>query len=354
MSGNTLLTLKVFFSSILIFCLFISFFLGVQRCRRDKSGSYERELVEICNEDDNIGLRHARQEADGVAGPVVPARREAGVGRPRPPRSANCQDILKFFYTYFPTPTLLAPKFPEWYNDPMLITTNTTKIPFKDATDHFEREMSQKTLRELYDMLTTANPLFGELIRFDRYETRANSLALLKRFLMYQFDHDEIEFSDFLAFLYRLLDRKSGKKNCMVIYGPASSGKTYFVRIIKEALITSGQLLNPSRLSQFPFNNCINKRILVWDEPAYDLSSLEMLKTLFSGDDTIANKKYADFETITRTPIIVTANTYVFPRSDAFECRIEKVRFKRCPMLENLKYLHPLSIFDLFVEEKLL
>lgn len=67
-----------------------------------------------------------------------------------------------------------------------------------------------------------------------------------------------------------------------------------------------------NRNSSFPFNNCINKRILHWDEPNFDPNVLETLKKLFSGNEFPANVKYFNFQNLLRTPVICTANSNVF------------------------------------------
>lgn len=97
-----------------------------------------------------------------------------------------------------------------------------------------------------------------------------------------------------------------------------SCGKTWFARLVKQACIKSGQITNMSRNSSFPFNNCVNKRILHWDEPSYDPSALDDLKMFFSGDEISMNVKYSPHTIIPRTPVIVTANSYVFPREEAY------------------------------------
>lgn len=48
-----------------------------------------------------------------------------------------------------------------------------------------------------------------------------------------------------------------------------------------------------NRNSGFPFNNCLNKRILHWDEPSFDPSALEDFKMLFPGDELPCSVKYS-------------------------------------------------------------
>lgn len=110
-----------------------------------------------------------------------------------------------------------------------------------------------------------------------------------------------------------------------------------------------------NRYSQFPFNNCINKRILHWDEPSFEPSALESLKMLFSGDETPANIKHQDFGIIGKTPVIVTTNRRVFPKSDVFDSRIYYYNWNTAQFLKDWeKDINPISLYLLFKKFNLL
>lgn len=261
---------------------------------------------------------------------------------------------LDFFWHHFPVPTERAPCYVPWLQNATIRNINASKQIFKDQVELFDRQIHVLNLEQLYQLLNNNEPLFGaEYNIIDRYEERDDSLVKLESFLDFHFD-SELEKTEFITFLFSLLNKRSGKINCLNIVGPPSSGKTYFARIIKEALITSGQIKNMSKNSSFPFNNCLMKRILHWDEPSFDPSALEDLKMLFSGDELIVAAKYINHQTLRRTPVIVTANMDVFPRDQAFLCRIKKLTFKSCPMLKGWKYLHPMCLFDIFKKYDLL
>ena len=61
------------------------------------------------------------------------------------------------------------------------------------------------------------------------YYERETSLKILKKLLMYQNDNNEEAYIDFIKSLYRLLNRKNGKKNTMLFVGEPNSLKTTFV-----------------------------------------------------------------------------------------------------------------------------
>lgn len=172
---------------------------------------------------------------------------------------------------------------------------------------------------------------------------------------MYQFGDDGEQVEEFVTFLYKWADRKSEKQNCLLITGPPNSGKSYFVRALKCSLITYGQVATMNRHHQFPLNNCVNKRILHWDEPNFEPAMAETLKLLFSGDELATNIKYQDHATLFRTPVVCTANSHPFPRDEAFNTRIRKLSWMSAPFLKEWKkQLHPMGIYALYKKYNLL
>lgn len=255
--------------------------------------------------------------------------------------------LINYLWQYVPVPIEKASTKVSWLQDPYLRSINESKQIYKDALSLFERQIQILSIQQIYQELEKATPLFGALHDTnDHYETREDSITKLEYFLSYQLN-DELD--DFMDFLFNLLNKTSGKFNCLNIIGAPSSGKTYFARLIKEAMITSGQILNMSRNNNFPFNNCVGKRLLHWDEPAFDPSALEEIKLIFSGDELPANIKFQNVTTITRTPVIVTANMNVFPNETAFHIRIKHFRFRTMSDLKDWKYLHPMCLYDLFI-----
>lgn len=174
--------------------------------------------------------------------------------------------INDFLWRYFPVPVDKAYTKFEWLHDKNLSSINNTKTVYKDAIDLFDRTICLLSFDVLFDTIEKGLPLFGSSRENDdRYENREESNFKLHQFLEYQFG-DQCE--EFIEFLIEWLKKTSGKENCLNLIGPPSCGKTWFARLIKEACITSGQITNMSRNSSFPFNNCVNKRVLHWDEPS--------------------------------------------------------------------------------------
>lgn len=93
----------------------------------------------------------------------------------------------------------------------------------------------------------------------------------------------------------------NGKHNTILLKGPPNSCKTLFVQLLLDISITNGQIANFNKFNNFPLQNCLDKRLLYWDEPNFEPSSLESLKMLFAGDECPGNIKYKDHQIINKT-----------------------------------------------------
>lgn len=103
------------------------------------------------------------------------------------------------------------------------------------------------------------------------------------------------------------------------------------------------------RGQNFPFNDCINRRLLFWNEVNFMLSAVDTIKMLSAGDVLSVAVKYQGNSVITRTPIIYLSNKPVFNQSDpVWIPRMYFENWKTSPFLMyKEKYPHPLSFYDL-------
>ncbi|KAF5293721.1 hypothetical protein FQA39_LY03206 [Lamprigera yunnana] len=105
----------------------------------------------------------------------------------------------------------------------------------------------------------------------------------------------------------------------------------------------------------FPLMECVNRSILMWNEPSCEPASFETLKMLFGGDSCNVKVKYESDTIISRTPIIILANNDPFPRDEAFRSRMIYYKWCACPMLKDYKkqilplaYYYLLEMYDIF------
>lgn len=99
------------------------------------------------------------------------------------------------------------------------------------------------------------------------------------------------------------------KKNCVWVWGPSNSGKSTLMASFVDTYFPQsvGKPDNNVRTS-FPFNNCVNKRIIFWEEPYITLDNVEDVKCLLSGTKFSTDIKYQSAVEIEKTPVFVTAN----------------------------------------------
>lgn len=137
----------------------------------------------------------------------------------------------------------------------------------------------------------------------------------------------------------------------MFIVGPPNSMKTTFINALASFVLVKGQIQNFNRNNSFPLTDCVDKRILLWDEPNFDRNDLETIKQLFAGDPCVVSVQYSNNITISKTPVFCTANSSVFPKNDAFLSRMNTYHWSPPPFLsDSYKMINPLAFIDLIVK----
>lgn len=186
------------------------------------------------------------------------------------------------------------------------------------------------------------------------YYNITDSVRVLDSLLEFQYGGRQERYR-FLLDLYNLLDRNVPKKNCMLVVGPPNSGKNYFFNCVIHSCINFGQMGNFNKFTNFPMMECIQRRVILWDEPNFEPGAEEILKTIFAGDTTNVKVKYQGDAVLLRTPIVVLSNSDIFPKNEAFNTRMYREQWRRASWLKNLKKRpHPLAWFYLLLKYKLI
>lgn len=148
--------------------------------------------------------------------------------------------------------------------------------------------------------------------------------------------------------LINILEYNMPKRNCFVVVSPPSAGKNYLFDGVRDYYLNAGQMNNPNKYNQFAYQDCHNRRIIIWNEPNYEPRETENLKMLFAGDNMSANVKCKPQANVKRTPIIVLSNNEPnFVRNGAFIDRIVRYTWKQAPFLrEYCKKPRPDAIMD--------
>lgn len=131
--------------------------------------------------------------------------------------------------------------------------------------------------------------------------------------------------------------------------GEANSGKNFFFDMVVAYYINTGYCANIVRGQMFPFNDCINRRLLFWNEINFCNSAIDTIKSLTGGDTLSTPIKFYGNQALTRTPLICLSNNELFNRNDSiWSSRIFFENWRQATFLRDLPlYPHPLTFYDL-------
>lgn len=234
---------------------------------------------------------------------------------------------------------------------------NSTKV--NKAIEVWSHKINNWTLRQFYDMYKACeheNLIFS---RSKPYYNLEESFEIIEKLLRFQFEDDDSRIKEFLQHLVNVLDRQpdeypdsNSKCNTFLVHSPPSAGKNFFFDTIFTLLLNMGQLGTANKSNNFAFQDAANRRIILWNEPNYESSCTDYLKTLFEGGDTKVRVKMLGDAHIKRTPIIILTNNIVnFMNDIAFKDRIKQYRWKTAPLLKECKLKpYPLVFFDILLK----
>lgn len=228
---------------------------------------------------------------------------------------------------------------------------NNIKIEL--AFKKFQLFLNKKSIQEFYIYYTNLDKLkltfFYENISENYYDIE-NSVDILEKLLAFQYSTPQ-KIQEFLIRLVNILDKKIAKKNTMYIHGDTCSGKSYFFDCVVHYFCNFGLIHDFKKHTNFQFQDCVSRRVLLWNEPTIEIGSLEKMKTVLGGDGTKVDIKYKEHVTIKRTPIIILSNNWIFPKQDdTFNTRIYYESWKTCHHLKNLdKKPYPLAFYHLLI-----
>nr|QTE04061.1 MAG: nonstructural protein 1 [Turdus pallidus parvoviridae sp.] len=117
------------------------------------------------------------------------------------------------------------------------------------------------------------------------------------------------QYKCFFLLLMKVMNGDTSKKNCMWIWGPSNTGKSTVAAAFIDYFFPTcvGKPDNNDRTS-FPFNACVNKRVIFWEEPTIHPQNVEDVKCLMSGTTFSTDIKYQSAVEIHKTPVLVTCN----------------------------------------------
>lgn len=311
-------------------------------CERHKRlvETYEGEN-DICHANQYGSCTNDTAQVAGTSG-----RKDSG--RKTRERSKE-EDLLQFCRKYPTSPLKLITTRNEFLESEFKFLDLNSNI-LTNIERIFAIEVMNYSTVNLYDYYLTCYPTFnathGQIENF--YYPVDASVNYLEEFLLHQFGMDSMEIFNFLTNLLNICDRRIPKINCLQIFGPPCSGKNWFFDCVCAYYLFVGYIGNFNKYCSFPLMECVNKRMLMWNEPNCEPGSFDTIKMLFGGDNLTVKVKYQGDGLVCRTPVIVLGNYNPFPTTDVFSCRTYTYNFVYCGMLRDLKYKpHPLAYYFL-------
>lgn len=185
----------------------------------------------------------------------------------------------------------------------------------------------------------------------NHYLSYEESTTIVRDLLVFQL---EDQTKAFVSALVDILECNIPKTNCFLLISPPSAGKNFVFDGIRDYYLNAGQMNNPNKYNQFAYQDCHNRRIIIWNEPNYEPRETENLKMLFAGDNLSANVKCKPQANVKRTPIIVLSNHRPhFANHHAFKDRCMVWNWKAAPFLKDCnKKPRPDAIMNLLYSIK--
>ncbi|UGV24202.1 MAG: putative nonstructural protein [SAfia-400D ambidensovirus] len=310
-------------------------------------------LVETCGNEDDIP--HEFQcRSHSTDSEQNPESSNATNNQNRRSSKRNKGDKLLEFFWRFPT----AP-INNIFNNSVWFTSPWKYLPLNNTHIRAVQRIYQRQLCDMNFMDFVNRYKYSEVLYFncgvrdvnDYYYTTDQSLRIATDLLLFQFNNNLDRVQQFLKDLFNLLDRITPKKNCMFILSPPNAGKNYFFDAVIHFFLNFGQIGNFNRYNNFPLMECVNRRIILWNEPHCETSAFETIKMLFGGDTLNVKVKFQDDAIVNRTPCIVLSNNDIFPKDTAFRTRMYNYVWRSCDALKRCKKkLYPLCIPKLFIQ----
>lgn len=196
---------------------------------------------------------------------------------------------------------------------------------------------------ELYQRVT---PMFHCLDINDYntiYMSLKDSVDALIDLLLFQF-HSLSDVISFLKTVYDVCNRESGKMNSIFIHGDSNAGKNFYTDCLSSFFLNVGMINNPNKYERFPFMDCVDRRIVVWNEARMDPAFYDDIKQVLAGDCLKVNVKHQAPIDVVRVPVIVLSNSQFLPGNDEFSNRMYRFEWRKCSLLKRFVNAKPLPV----------
>lgn len=281
--------------------------------------------------------------------------------------------ILEMFQSFVYAPPGLITKQPCWLNNKKTRFIHRSHPEYKQAEDIWKTTLSNWSYDDFRSFYADRARAFRwcQLSEQPYYHSLENSQDIFVDWLGDQLSkntlevprpnggtqHLKLSVKECLQWFVDVLFRRIPKLNCIMIFGPQCAGKTFAEKALSTPFLNIGYLENWNKFinAGFPFMDCVNRRVIVWNEAQItgDTSQREDLKKLFEGAPMSVNVKNQEHAYIARTPIIVTTNNHIYQGDPVFASRRIILHVSASSVLNGTAFcpgqlqLHPLTLFAL-------
>lgn len=291
----------------------------------------------------------------------IPRINEPSDGRDEKKRSGRKAipgAIVSFckLYPTFPTNAIYQTKM--WQESDFKFILPSDQVYIR-ALLNLQTTLAQWNIDAFIDLYLHSTPVWCAVFTdfYDYYYGIEDSFEYMIRLLVFQLNLDfeeadiqRIHIKTYLQELYDVCEKKRAKTNTLFIISEPSAGKNWFIDAVLAFYLNCGNIANYTKSNNFPFQDAVNRRINLWNEPNFMPSATDDIKMLTAGDMMHISKKFEGACPLYRTPLIVLSNKQVF-HDPAFRDRIITWRWRAAPFLKDYtKKPHPLAYVKLLHE----
>lgn len=121
-------------------------------------------------------------------------------------------------------------------------------------------------------------------------------------------DHNCIDASEFVNNCYDVMNRVSMKKNTVMLLAPPNAGKTLLLSSLCRSVMYFAQCQNFNGKCNFPFQDMLNSRCCLINEPMITDDTIETFKNVLEGQDVAIDVKFKTGQILPRTPCFIASN----------------------------------------------
>lgn len=115
----------------------------------------------------------------------------------------------------------------------------------------------------------------------------------------------------FCRSVIQVMDKKTGKKNTILVIGPSNAGKTVFLKKPLEKIVKfHSQIGSVGNASQFLWMSVPGTRCVFIEECLLAPEHIETAKLIFGGECAVVDQKCQAPAKVMRTPVFITSNHY--------------------------------------------